>query len=103
MPAIKKLTDEIMSGPGSAKPMEGPLAAERTLVGNAKKIGLLLAGAAVQKYMAAIGQQQEIFSAIADMVIEIYAMESAVLRTQKLIERQGEASRNWRSRWRRSA
>jgi alkylation response protein AidB-like acyl-CoA dehydrogenase len=91
MPAIKKLTDEIMSGPGSAEPLEGLLAAERTLVSNAKKVGLLLAGAAVQKYMTAIEQQQEILSAIADMVIEIYAMDSVVLRTQKLIERQGEA------------
>src|SRR5215813_2062871 len=90
MPAIKKLTDEIMSGPSSAEPLEGPLAAERTLVSNAKKVGLMLAGAAVQKYMTAIEQQQEILSAIADMVIEIYAMDSVVLRTQKLIERQGE-------------
>src|SRR5207253_4111157 len=76
MPAIKKLTDEIMSGPSSAEPLEGPLAAERTLVSNAKKVGLMLAGAAVQKYMAAIEQQQEILSAIADMVIDIYAMDS---------------------------
>ncbi len=91
MPAIKKLTDEIMSGPSSAEPLEGPLAAERTLVSNAKKAALMLAGAAVQKYMAAIEQQQEILSAIADMVIEIFAMDSVVLRTQKLIERQGEA------------
>jgi butyryl-CoA dehydrogenase len=91
MPAIKKLTDEIMSGPSSAEPLEGPLAAERTIVANAKKAGLMLAGAAVQKYMAAIEQQQEILAAIADMVIEIYAMDSVVLRTQKLIERQGEA------------
>jgi alkylation response protein AidB-like acyl-CoA dehydrogenase len=91
MPAIKKLTDEIMSGPGTAEPLEGPLAAERTLVSNAKKAGLMLAGAAVQKYMAAIEQQQEILAAIADMVIEIYAMDSVVLRTQKLIEQQGES------------
>ncbi len=91
MPAIKKLTDEIMSGPSSAEPLEGPLAAERTLVSNAKKAGLMLAGAAVQKYMAAIEQQQEILSAIADMIIDIYAMDSVVLRTQKLIENQGEA------------
>src|SRR5947209_5588468 len=91
MPAIKKLTDEIMSGPSSAEPLEGPLAAERTLVSNAKKATLMLAGAAVQKYMAAIEQQQEILSAVADMVIEVFAMDSVVLRTQKLIERQGEA------------
>lgn len=90
LPAIKKLTDEIMSGAGS-EPLEGTLAAERTLVSNAKKAGLMLAGAASQKYMMALSDQQEILGAIADMVIETYAMDSVVLRTQKLIERQGEA------------
>ena len=89
LPAIKKLTDEIMSG-ASSEPLEGTLAAERTLVSNAKKAGLMLAGAASQKYMMALSEQQEILGAIADMVIETYAMDSVVLRTQKLIEREGE-------------
>jgi butyryl-CoA dehydrogenase len=89
-PAIKKLTDEIMSG-STAEPFEGPLAAERTLVANARKAGLMLAGAAGQKYMMEIDKQQEILAAISDMVIEIFAMDSTVLRTQKLIERNGEA------------
>ena len=91
MPAIKKLTEEIMSGPGSAEPLEGALAAERTMVANAKKATLMLAGAAVQKYMTALAEQQEILAAIADMVIETFAMDSLVLRTQKLIARDGEA------------
>ena len=91
LPAIKKLTDEIMSGPASAEPLEGTLAHERTLVSNAKKASLMLAGAASQKYMMALADQQEIIAAIADMVIEGYAMDSVVLRTQKLIENQGEA------------
>jgi len=91
MPAIKKLTEEIMSGPGSAEPIEGVLAAERTMVANAKKATLMLAGAAVQKYMTALAEQQEILAAIADMVIETFAMDSVVLRTQKLILRDGEA------------
>ena len=90
LPAIKKLTEEIMSG-ASLEPLEGPLAAERTLVANAKKAGLMLAGAAAQKYMMAIEQEQEVMGAIADMVIEAFAMDSTVLRTQKLIERNGEA------------
>lgn len=90
LPAIKKLTDEIMSG-SSGEPLEGVLAAERTLVSNAKKAGLMLAGLASQKYMMAISEQQEILAAIADMVIETYAMDSVVLRTQKLIAREGEA------------
>jgi alkylation response protein AidB-like acyl-CoA dehydrogenase len=90
MPAIKKLTDEIMSG-ATAEPFEGPLAAERTLVGNAKKAGLMLAGAAAQKYMMDLENQQEILAAVADMVIEGFAMDSTLLRTRKLVERQGEA------------
>ncbi|HST79589.1 MAG TPA: acyl-CoA dehydrogenase, partial [Verrucomicrobiae bacterium] len=60
-------------------------------VANAKKAALMLAGAASQKYMMAIADQQEILAAIADMIIDIFAMDSVVLRTQKLIERQGEA------------
>src|SRR5437763_8493760 len=91
LPAIKKLTDEIMSGPGSSEPLEGALAAERTLVSNAKKAGLMLAGAASQKYMMALADQQEIMAAIADMVIEGYAMDSVVLRTLKLLDREGES------------
>jgi alkylation response protein AidB-like acyl-CoA dehydrogenase len=90
MPAIKKLTDEIMSG-ATAEPFEGPLAAERTLVVNAKKAGLMLAGAAAQKYMMDLENQQEILAAVADMVIEGFAMDSTLLRTRKLVERQGEA------------
>src|SRR5882724_9495479 len=90
MPAIKKLTDEIMSGT-TAEPLEGPLATERALVANCKKATLMLAGAAVQKYMTDIENQQEILSAVADMVIDAFAMDSTILRTQKLIEHQGEA------------
>ncbi|HJT52596.1 MAG TPA: acyl-CoA dehydrogenase family protein [Candidatus Angelobacter sp.] len=90
MPAIKKLMDEIMSGPSTGETLEGALSAERALVANAKKVALMLAGAASQKYMMAIADQQEILAAIADMVIDIFAMDSVVLRTQKLIERQGE-------------
>jgi len=91
MPAIKKLTEEIMSGPSSSESLEGALAAERTLVANAKKATMMLAGGAAQKYMMALADQQEIIASIADMVIETYAMDSVVLRVQKLIERNGEA------------
>jgi alkylation response protein AidB-like acyl-CoA dehydrogenase len=91
MPAIKKLMDEVMSGP-SGDEIEGLLAEERRLVANAKKIGLFAAGAATQKYMTAIQDQQEVMGAIADMTIEIYAMETAVLRAQKMAEQKGETA-----------
>jgi len=90
MPAIKKLMDEVLSGPGMGDDHEGPLAEERKLVTQAKKLGLFAAGAATQKYMQTIQDQQEIMGAIADMTIETYAMESAVLRAQKLVEGKGE-------------
>jgi alkylation response protein AidB-like acyl-CoA dehydrogenase len=90
MPAIKKLMDEVLSGPSLGEELEGPLAEERKLVASAKKLGLFVAGAATQKYMQAIQDQQEVMGAIADMVIETYAMESAVLRAQKIAEQKGE-------------
>ncbi|MGB8116178.1 MAG: acyl-CoA dehydrogenase family protein [Candidatus Sulfotelmatobacter sp.] len=92
MPAIKKLMDEVLSGPSAGEDLEGPLAEERRLVGQAKKLGLFAAGAATQKYMQAIQDQQEIMGAIADTTMETYAMESAVLRAQKITEAKGEAA-----------
>jgi butyryl-CoA dehydrogenase len=92
MPAIKKLMDEVLSGPSMGEEIDGPLAEERKLVANAKKLGLFVAGAATQKYMQAIQDQQEVMGAIADMVMETYAMESAVLRTEKLTAGKGDAS-----------
>src|SRR5246127_5106739 len=91
MPAIKKLMDEVLSGPSASEDLEGSLTEERRLVGQAKKLGLFAAGAATQKYMQAIQDQQEIMGAIADMTIETYAMESAVLRAQKIVASKGES------------
>ena len=90
MPAIKKLMDEVLSGPSMTEEPEGLLPEERQLVAQAKKLGLFAAGAATQKYMQAIQDQQEIMGAIADMTIETYAMESAVLRAQKIVASRGE-------------
>jgi butyryl-CoA dehydrogenase len=90
MASIKKLMDEVLSGTRDDG-LEGLLAEERKLVAAAKKIGLFAAGIATQKYMQAIQDQQEIMGAIANMTIETYAIESAVLRAQKLATRKGEA------------
>src|SRR4051812_24650938 len=92
MPAIKQLMDEVLSGPSAVEDVEGVLAEEQKLVASAKKLGLFAAGAATQKYMMQIEQQQEVMGAIADMVIEVYAMESVLLRTMKLASAQGESA-----------
>lgn len=92
MPAIKTLMDEVLSGPAAGDEVEGLLAEEQMLVASAKKLGLFAAGGATQKYMQAIQDQQEIMGAIADMVIEIYAMDTAVLRTMKIATKSGDAA-----------
>jgi alkylation response protein AidB-like acyl-CoA dehydrogenase len=84
MPAIKKLMDEVMSGPSEKVEREGPLADEYNLLASAKKLTLFAAGAATQKYMAKIADEQEVMGAISDMIVEVFAMESAILRAEKM-------------------
>ncbi|HUO61225.1 MAG TPA: acyl-CoA dehydrogenase family protein [Candidatus Acidoferrales bacterium] len=90
LPAIKKLMDEVMSGPSFGDEDDRPLAAERAMVENAKKIGLFIAGTASQKYMTALADHQEVMGAIADVVIEAYTMDTMLARTLKQLETQGE-------------
>jgi alkylation response protein AidB-like acyl-CoA dehydrogenase len=92
MPAIKKLTDEVLSGPSMGEEVDGPLGAERTLVSNAKKTALFVAGVASQRYMMELTEQQEVMAALADCIIDVFAMDSALLRTLKLVEKQGESA-----------
>jgi len=62
-----------------------PFAAEKVLLQNLKKAFLVLAGSAVQKYMDKIKDEQEILMAVADVAINIFALESAVLRAEKIL------------------
>ncbi len=92
MPAIKQIMDEVLAGPSLGDEVEGLLAEEQKLVASMKKLGLFVAGAATQKYMQAIQDQQEIIGAIADMTMEVYAMESALIRAQKIASAHGEVT-----------
>ncbi|MEY2192877.1 acyl-CoA dehydrogenase family protein [Neobacillus sp. BF23-41] len=71
------------------EPGDEPLAQEKYLVRNAKKIALLAAGLATQKYGKALEKEQEVLANIADLVSNVYAMESVVLRTEKAIAKTG--------------
>jgi butyryl-CoA dehydrogenase len=90
--AIKKLMDEVMAGPSAVEEREGPLAAEHHLLANARKLTLFAAGAASQKYMMGLADQQEVMGGLADSIMEVYALESSILRAEKLMVAKGEAA-----------
>ena len=93
--AIEKLKSELPGmKPVSTHIAGGPLAYEHALIERAKKVLLLVAGAAVGKYGEAVSEEQEILGRISDIAAEVFAMESGLLRTAKAIEVSGkEASR----------
>jgi len=88
LPAAQKLADEVL---GMAPPEETfddrPLAEETKLVEGVKKVLLLVAGSAVQRYMQALEHEQEVVGIISNLVMAVYAMESALLRSQKKLEK----------------
>ncbi|WP_301108862.1 acyl-CoA dehydrogenase family protein [Sporosarcina sp.] len=71
-----------------------PLAQEKALVKNAKKIGILVAGLAAQRYGTKLDQEQEILVNIADIANDLFGMESALLRTEKAINKNGVEKEN---------
>ena len=90
--AIKQLMDEVMAGPSAAEVREGPLSAEHQMLANAKKQALFAAGAASQKYMMGLADQQEVMGALADCIMEVFALESCILRAEKLTAAKGEGA-----------
>jgi len=87
---IKQVTNELLGFRPQMAEAEGVLEREREMVARAKKMALLAAGAAAQKYRDKLRDAQEILALIADSIIEIFAMESILLRTLKRIPNEGE-------------
>src|SRR5947199_2754212 len=92
IPAAMKLADEILAGPSIEEAPESVLAAESRVVANAKKMFLQAAGGAVQKFREKLADEQELIGALSNVVMEIYAMESCLLRAQKAAAAKGEAA-----------
>ncbi|HLG98570.1 MAG TPA: acyl-CoA dehydrogenase family protein [Bryobacteraceae bacterium] len=90
--AVKKLQAELLAGPSLSS---GGTDEEAKLVENAKKVALFALGVAYQKYMDAVEDQQEVLAAITDISMNAFAMESALLRSQKLAKNgKGENARD---------
>jgi alkylation response protein AidB-like acyl-CoA dehydrogenase len=92
IPAAMKLADEILAGPAFEDTPEGVLADEARTIANAKKMFLQAAGGALQKYREKLAEEQELIAALANIVMEIYAMESGLLRAQKAAAAKGESA-----------
>ncbi|HWG57518.1 MAG TPA: acyl-CoA dehydrogenase family protein [Candidatus Acidoferrales bacterium] len=92
IPAAMKLADEVLSGPSFEEAPSGEFAGEERSLAQAKKIFLLAAGAAVQRFHDGLADQQEVMAALADIAMDIYAMESSLRRAQKCASRIGAAA-----------
>ncbi|HSE19446.1 MAG TPA: acyl-CoA dehydrogenase family protein [Pyrinomonadaceae bacterium] len=91
LPAAQALMDEVLSPQMAGfDDDDSLLAAEQKLTTNAKKVALMTLGTAAQKYMMKLGDQQEILMGIADIIMDTYAMETAILRARKLVASQSE-------------
>src|SRR5580704_9819470 len=90
--AAKKLMDEVLQPALAEEPGEGAFGEERVALKNAKKIVVAVLGSAAQKYRDKVQEQQEILAAASDIIMDIYGIESAILRTEKLIGSRGEAA-----------
>jgi len=90
--AMRRVMDEVMAPAPAPAARVGPLAAEREMLGQARKVALFAAGAASQKYMQGLADQQEIMGALADSIMEVFALESCLLRAEKIVAARGEAA-----------
>ncbi len=86
LPAINRVMEEA-TAPGSfdaAGEADEPLGREAGMLAQARKIALFAAGVASQRFKLELDQQQEVMADLADMISQIYALESALVRAQKL-------------------
>lgn len=88
--------EELMGIPSFDTPdYSAPLSQEKTIIKNLKKVFLMVAGAGIQKFGPKIEEHQQLMLNAADILIEIYMAESAILRTEKNIQRFGEESQKY--------
>ena len=78
--AARQLQDELLTPSLPEQLGDDPLDAARRTVASMKKVALMVLGTAMQTYGQALGEQQEVLTRTADIVIDVYAAESSLLR-----------------------
>jgi alkylation response protein AidB-like acyl-CoA dehydrogenase len=92
IPAAKKLAEELLAGQSFEEAPTGDLAEEERSLGQAKKVFLLAAGTAVEKFRDKLADNQEIVASLSNIVMDIYAVESSLRRAQKSAASRGTAA-----------
>lgn len=92
MGPAQKVAGELMSIPDLEEEDDSLFSKEKKYIRNFKKAALMVAGSAVQKLMMELSKEQEVLMNIADMLIDIYVVESLQLRVEKLVSQKGEAA-----------
>jgi alkylation response protein AidB-like acyl-CoA dehydrogenase len=90
MGPAQAVADELMSIPDFGEEDTALFSYEKKILANLKRVGLLVAGAAVQKLMMTLSKEQEILMNIADIIGYVYLAESTILRVEKLVQMKGE-------------
>ena len=90
MGPAQAVAGELMSIPDFGEEDDSLFAAEKRVLANLKKAGLMIAGSAVQKLMMSLSKEQEIVMNIADIIGYVYVAESTILRVEKLVKLRGE-------------
>jgi len=85
IPAAKRLQDEVLSPGGASPSTDEGLDADLRTVGSFKKVALMVLGTAMQTYGSKLSDEQEVLCAAADILIDTYAAESAVLRARDAV------------------
>ena len=92
MTPAQAVASELMSIPEFGEEDDSLFAAEKKMLKNLKKAGLMIAGSAVQKLMMSLAKEQEILMNIADIIGAVYVAESTILRVEKLVTARGEVA-----------
>ena len=88
----KAVAKELMSIPSFKSSSKQFFDEEKKVLMNLKKASLMIAGAATKKLGEKLAEEQEVMMNVANMIIEIYMLESALLKTEKLVEKDGEVA-----------
>lgn len=96
MGAAKEVAEELKGVPDFSQPdFSQPFSAEKELLKNLKKVFLMIGGQATNSLGEKLEREQELLMHLADILIEIYAAESTLLRTEKLLAEKGEEAVNY--------